>query len=1032
MTTNRLNDAIALARAGNKQDARQVLIEVIRAEPTNEAAWLWLADTYTTEDERARILEQCIRTIPTSQMARKALSMLKSRDKTAPRPDQVSPGTRPPGSGSLSPPTSPILRYPKLDTSEPGPAVPTKPPVARVPSAQPETPAPEPAVEALQYEEPPPEQPQPEDQHAAESVGITLEEETPATEITEPEPVEPEKPLGASKRIEAPDMPFHVAEVFEPEEQAPATGGFQSFFATTINVPPPAPEALMPETLPPLEDEPVTETFGEPEPSVERIESEPTDEYEEAVQATEPTLAEETVSEELPAVEEQFTTPATISDEESAIPEEIPADAPVTGTVQPLEKQAAVQQHLLDEDDTEEFLRSFEPVQNITPAEQEDGAELLEPSAEQESELAWMEPTTPQAVESSFDWLEPPAVPAETPAPLEQPAEPSPVFGEGEEGGVSWLEDLHSVTGEKAVSRPPELQPESSPPESEISSKVDSWLSNIPEPKPWDGVPSKPVTPVHFNLIRPSESKPVPTLKPVEKPIPPVEIKSDHEIKLAADHTLIEQLRKEKPAAIPAPKPPKTSDTDGTDEVEKAAGTDWLTIALIAAFVLVVILAVGFYLVWSRIRDQNSALSTLIASTQYAIETHIAAPSDTPVPPATPTFSPTPLTPTMTFTPSTPTITFTPTSTPEDPLAISPKNATSFMPVSAINTGSGELAISPELNFIAFWNPEDRKKAMKVDLWDLVSGNLIVILTGHEKNISAAAFSPNGRLLATGDEGGTMRLWDVPAGTELFVMVVNKTRVNDLEFSPGGRFLASVTSDNTIRLWNTTNGELLYALNFLEGQAEDSPVPLNVAFSPNGRMLAAGTNGAIAIWSTSDGSLLKTLGEGVTGWNVSFSPDSQLIAEAGDGYVGLWNTATGMAERSFPGAKNNEGVPPNYAFSPDGSKLVIEGSVDTPQLALWDLSMGIQLKAFDGGWSDTITGLFSPDGRVLAGFGHTADQKFIALLWDIASGSKLTSYEDGFDFRFSPDGHRLLVRSGMIQMWTVPTANVPATPTPTP
>jgi WD40 repeat protein len=222
----------------------------------------------------------------------------------------------------------------------------------------------------------------------------------------------------------------------------------------------------------------------------------------------------------------------------------------------------------------------------------------------------------------------------------------------------------------------------------------------------------------------------------------------------------------------------------------------------------------------------------------------------------------------MTFTPSTPTITFTPTSTPEDPLAISPKNVTSFMPVSAINTGSGELAISPELNFIAFWNPEDRKKAMKVDLWDLVSGNLIVILTGHEKNISTAAFSPTGRLLATGDEGGTMRLWDVPAGTELFVMVVNKTRVNDLEFSPGGRFLASVTSDNTIRLWNTTNGELLYALNFLEGQAEDSPVPLNVAFSPNGRMLAAGTNGAIAIWSTSDGSLLKTLGEGVTGWTV--------------------------------------------------------------------------------------------------------------------------------------------------------------------
>jgi hypothetical protein len=74
-----LHRAIYLARTGGKPAARQMLDEVVRVEPYNTTAWLWLADTQATLTARARVLETCLVHNPSCQTAQIALTTLRAQ-----------------------------------------------------------------------------------------------------------------------------------------------------------------------------------------------------------------------------------------------------------------------------------------------------------------------------------------------------------------------------------------------------------------------------------------------------------------------------------------------------------------------------------------------------------------------------------------------------------------------------------------------------------------------------------------------------------------------------------------------------------------------------------------------------------------------------------------------------------------------------------------------------------------------------------------------------------------------------------------
>jgi WD40 repeat protein len=74
-------------------------------------------------------------------------------------------------------------------------------------------------------------------------------------------------------------------------------------------------------------------------------------------------------------------------------------------------------------------------------------------------------------------------------------------------------------------------------------------------------------------------------------------------------------------------------------------------------------------------------------------------------------------------------------------------------------------------------------------------------LRGHGGAVTAVAFAPEGRAVATGSEDGTVKLGSLVAGQEVVTLKGHTGSVTSLAFAPGGSTLASASDDKTVRLW---------------------------------------------------------------------------------------------------------------------------------------------------------------------------------------------------------------------------------------
>jgi WD40 repeat protein len=294
-------------------------------------------------------------------------------------------------------------------------------------------------------------------------------------------------------------------------------------------------------------------------------------------------------------------------------------------------------------------------------------------------------------------------------------------------------------------------------------------------------------------------------------------------------------------------------------------------------------------------------------------------------------------------------------------------------------------------------------------------------LTGHDSEVWAVAFSPNGRLLATASKDGTARLWAPATGQHLRTLTGHASEVVAVAFSPDSRLLATASGDKTARVWDMAGGP---AWRYIH----DSEV-VAVAFSPDGRLLAtASQDGTARLWDPGTGECLHTLtGHAGRVVDVAFSPDGRLLATAGgdttetwrhpaadDKTARIWDPGTGECLHTLTG-HTSEVVA--VAFSPDGRLLATASQNKTAHL--WDPATGERLRKLKGHTSEVVAVAFSPDGRLLA----TASKDRKARLWDPATGERLRTLT-GDDLRvdcvaFSPNGILLTVddADGTLGVW---------------
>ena len=275
-------------------------------------------------------------------------------------------------------------------------------------------------------------------------------------------------------------------------------------------------------------------------------------------------------------------------------------------------------------------------------------------------------------------------------------------------------------------------------------------------------------------------------------------------------------------------------------------------------------------------------------------------------------------------------------------------------------------------------------------------------LRGHEGQVYAVMFTPDGRSLVSGGDDGTIRIWNPASGQLLRTIYAHDSCTNDLAFSPDGRLLASASCDQTIKLWDTSSWQQMATFT-----GHDLGV-LCLAFSPDGRQIASGDMlGHTNIWSLDERRQVIDIpsdpGSGAAQAVAWIADGRTLTITQGKNSIRFIDTNDWQVNSRITSAASA-----TSAFSPDGRLMA---NNNQQRIEMRDAASREVLSILPSNFGIVHRAIFSADSRQL----FSGDESGMVRIWNLTPEGRLATGLSRNDQQTAGSTRALIGHTGRVQ-----------------